>query len=47
VNGDFAKTESLIQNAAERGLFGDYISLCAYKPFWTKLEPINFACKLV
>ena len=47
MNGDFEKTEKLIQNAAERGLFQEYISSCAYKPFWTKLEPKNFGGKSI
>ena len=42
LNGDFEKAEKLIADAAKTGLFAEYISSCAYKPIWNKIEPKTF-----
>jgi hypothetical protein len=41
VNGDFQTTEDTMSNAAERGLFEEYIRSCGYEHQWTKIEATN------
>ncbi|KAI9001723.1 Muskelin N-terminus-domain-containing protein [Gaertneriomyces semiglobifer] len=41
VRGDFNAAEDLIEEAAQRNLFQDYISECPYKPLWNKILPQN------
>ena len=46
MNGDFKKTEELVRDAADKGLFKEYMSSCAYKPYWTKIETKKFSGKI-
>ncbi|TPX48357.1 hypothetical protein SeMB42_g03037 [Synchytrium endobioticum] len=44
-NGDFAHTEKLLIQAADRNLFQDHIASCEYKPFWRKILPADDGCE--
>ena len=41
VNGDFQMVEDSMSNAAEKGLFEEYIRSFEYKHQWTKIEATN------
>jgi hypothetical protein len=41
INGDFQITEDTMSNAAEKGLFEEYIRSCGYKHQWIKIESTN------
>jgi hypothetical protein len=41
VNGDFQMAEDSMTNAAEKGLFEEYIRSFEYKLQWTKIEATN------
>jgi hypothetical protein len=38
MEGDFNTSEHLINEAARRGLFNEYISGCKYKPQWNRIQ---------
>ncbi|KAG0021912.1 Muskelin 1, intracellular mediator containing kelch motif [Entomortierella chlamydospora] len=39
IKGNFKRAEELMMEAAERGLFNDYIRSYDYKPIWKRLSP--------
>ncbi|KAJ3076625.1 Muskelin 1, intracellular mediator containing kelch motif [Podochytrium sp. JEL0797] len=38
VNGDFAASEEIMQQAHDRNLFTEYVRRCSYKPLWKLLK---------
>jgi len=39
LEGDFAGAEQVLVQAANEGLFEDYISDCTYEPQWRRIMP--------